>query len=276
MKFKFFLLLFVFLFSALSSAWAEVWTADNIQMVHLQDRTKYVCDPDGILSSQTITAADAVLDSVRRGCNVQLVFIIVKRVAGGDTFRMAQDVGNKYGVGDKDTRRGLVVVIAVDDKKYTIAPGKGLEAQLTDVDCGRIARAFIIPNMKDNNPDMAVLQTAKAILAKLKTGKLQLADDTEGEDMTAEDWALMIFFLLLCFGIPALYLIQWILLSCGIIKKPFLKKNKSNRNKRNHHDDFPPFIFFGGGGGGHHSGGGPIGGSFGGGSFGGGGSSGGW
>lgn len=274
MRYKQLIILLIFLLSTFSSAWAEVWSADNIQMIHLTDRTKYVCDPDGILSADSRNAADVVLDSVRRGCHVQLAFIIVRRVQGGDTFRMAQDVGNKYGIGDEKTRRGLVVVIAVDDKKYTIAPGKGLEGELTDVDCSRIARAFIIPNMKSDNPDMAVLQTSKAILSKLTTGKLQLDEDTEGEDMTAEDWGLIIFMLLLIFGIPMIYLVQWILLACGIIKKPFLKTPKNN-NRRNNHDNFPPFMFFGGGGG-SRSGGGTIGGSFGGGSFGGGGSSGGW
>ena len=275
MRYKQLIILLIFLLSAFSSALAEVWSADNIQMIHLTDRTKYVCDPDGILLPASRIAADETLDSVRRGCKVQLAFIIVRRVANGDTYRMAQDVGNKYGIGDKETRRGLVVVIAVDDKKYTIAPGKGLEGELTDVDCDRIARAFIIPNMKADKPDMAVIETSKAILTKLKTGKLQLDEDAEGEDLTAEDWAVMIFMLLLFFGIPTIYFVQWILLACGIIKKPFLKTPKNN-NRRNNHDNFPPFMFFGGGGGGSRSGGGTIGGSFGGGSFGGGGSSGGW
>ncbi len=36
-------------------------------------------------------------------------------------------------------RRGLVVVIAVEDHKYFIAPGMGLGGELTDVDCDDIA-----------------------------------------------------------------------------------------------------------------------------------------
>ena len=187
---------------------------------------------------------------------------------------MAQDLGNKYGVGDKDTRRGLVVVIAVDDKRYTIAPGQGLEGELTDVDCNHIAQAFIIPNMKSGNTDLAVVQTSQGLLTKIKTGKLTLQEDTEGEDMTAEDWFLIAVMLIVIFGIPFAYLLEWILLSLHVIKKPWFKKSKNNNRRNNKDDNFPPFIFFGGGG--SHSGGGSIGGSFGGGSFGGGGSSGGW
>ena len=188
-------------------------------------------------------------------------------------------MGNKYGVGDKNTRRGLVIVIAVKDRKYTVAPGQGLEADLTDVECDRLSRAYIIPNMKSNNPDGAVLQTSQALLAKFKTGKLPLPKDTEGEELTDEDWIAIIALLILFFGIPAFFLLQFLLLQMGILKKPWVdtkKFNNNNRNRRNDRDDFPPFIFMGGGGMGGGRGGGPIGGSFGGGTFGGGGSSGSW
>ena len=133
--------------------------------------------------------------------------------------------------------------------------------------------------MKSNNPDGAVLQTSQALLAKFKTGKLPLPKDTEGEELTDEDWIAIIALLILFFGIPAFFLLQFLLLQMGILKKPWVdtkKFNNNNRNRRNDRDDFPPFIFMGGGGMGGGRGGGPIGGSFGGGTFGGGGSSGSW
>ena len=243
---------------------ADVWTVDNLEMVHLKDRTKYVCDPDGLLSVACRDSADKVLDSLRRGCGIQSVFVIVNRVKSGDTYRLAQDLGNKYGVGDKNTRRGLVIVIAVKDRRYTVSPGMGLEGDLTDVECDRLARAYIIPNMKANNSDGAVLATSQALLAKFKTGKLPLPKDTEGEEMTQGDWIAIIILLILFFSIPLFLFIQFVLLQMGILKKPWVdikKLNNNNRNRRNDRDDFPPFIFMGGGG--SRGGGGPIGGSFG-------------
>ena len=46
---------------------------------------------------------------------MQNVLIIVGKVDNQDAFRMAQDVGNQYGIGYKKSRRGLVIVIAVED-----------------------------------------------------------------------------------------------------------------------------------------------------------------
>ncbi|MFA6728380.1 MAG: TPM domain-containing protein [Prevotella sp.] len=253
--------------------WGRVWTADQIPMVHLQDRTQYVCDPDGILNPEVKTEADRILYDLQHQCGIQTVFIIANRVKDGDAFRLAQDVGNRYGVGDKKNRRGLVVVIAVQDHQYFIAPGKGLEGDLTDVECNDIGRACIVQNMKQGRPDSAVVATSRAMYNKFKTGKTGIDRVDEGEVSSWKDIFLMVFLILLFFGYPGFLLVMWFLEQYGLISP----NNRFLRHRKKHHDhnDGPPFFFFGGGGN-FFDGGGSSGGSFGGGSFGGGGSGGGW
>ena len=84
------------------------------------------------------------IEKLEKEAKIQVVFVVVSHVENSDPFRVAQDIGNKYGVGNKNTDRGLVVVVAVDDRKYFIAPGEGLEGDLTDVECDDIARACIV------------------------------------------------------------------------------------------------------------------------------------
>ncbi len=250
---------------------ATTWSADNIPMVHLQDRNRYVCDPDNIISPADLDSADVCLKRLHKECGVQTVFIVVNNVKNADCFRMAEDVGNKYGVGDKKTRRGLVVVIAVKDRKYFIAPGKGLEGDLTDVECDDIARECIVKNMKVNDVDRALLYTARALYSKFKTGEVVIDNDDAGDD--EEPVWLVVLVLLICFARPIYLLVLYVLEKLGL-RKPRPKK----RHRRRDNDDwFPPF-FLGGGGGWSSSGGGGFssGGSFGGGSFGGGGAGGGW
>lgn len=250
---------------------ATTWSADNIPMVHLQDRNRYVCDPDNIISPADLDSADVCLKRLHKECGVQTVFIVVNNVKNADCFRMAEDVGNKYGVGDKKTRRGLVVVIAVKDRKYFIAPGKGLEGDLTDVECDDIARECIVKNMKVNDVDRALLYTARALYSKFKTGEVVIDNDDAGDD--DEPVWLVVLVLLICFARPIYLLVLYVLEKLGL-RKPRPKK----RHRRHDNDDwFPPF-FLGGGGGWSSSGGGGFssGGSFGGGSFGGGGAGGGW
>ena len=232
-----------------------IWTADNIPMVYTQDSTQFVCDPDHILTQEYKDSANYYLHRMKMEMDIQTVFIIAHHVKNGDAFRMAQDVGNNYGVGYKDTRTGLVVVIATDDKQYFIAPGKGLEAYLTDVNCGRIGRNFVQPNMRNGNPNLAVAQTCQAIYQLLKEGELPpsttMISDDDDDDISD--------------------IILIIILSIII---SYMWRNGGKGGG----------IYIGGGGfgsggsfgGGFGSGGGFGGGSFGGGSFGGGGAGGSW
>lgn len=253
---------------------ARVWSADDIPMVHLEDRTKYVSDPESLLTKAMRDSADQNLRMLHTECGVQSVFVVVGKVKDADCFRMAQDIGNKYGVGTAKERRGLVIVIAVDDRRYFIAPGKGLEGDLPDIVCDDIARVCIVKNMKNNDLDLAVTQTAKAIYNQIKRGKTGLRQIDQTADLEEEDWFGVLLIILIFFGAPIYMLVRYILEKFGLVKKRPVKPGK---RRRDDDDWFPPFIFGGGGGfGGGVSGGSFGGGSFGGGSFGGGGAGGGW
>ena len=240
-----------------------IWDADNIKMVHLQDSTQYVCDPDHILSTLYRDSANYYLNRLNRELDVQSVFVVVNHVKNADAFRMAQDIGNKYGVGYKDTRTGIVVVIAVADKQFFIAPGKGLEAYLPDIICNRIANNYLKPNMRDGNTDLAVAQTCEAIYMQLSTGELPPATSMSsgnGDDsLTFGD----ILYLIL---VIAMIIYLW-----NHRNDPPRKGGNSGFNGGFWGGTFGGSIFGGGGGGGGFGGG-----SFGGGSFGGGGAGGSW
>ena len=278
MGFKRYFLLFIGVaFSVLSLAASREWSAQNVPISFLKDSTQYVSDPDGLVGKAQKDSANLYLQKLKLECGVQNVLIIVGKVENQDAFRMAQDVGNKYGIGYKKSRRGLVIVIAVEDHKYFIAPGSGLEGELTDVDCDDIARACIVKYMREDDPGEAVASVSRAIYNKVKSGRTGIEQVDEGSVNGEEDWALVIILFLLFFGIPIYYLVRYILEQMGVLKPRPKGKGRNQNRRRNDDDDwFPPFFMGGGGFSGGGGGGGFSGGSFGGGTFSGGGSGGSW
>ena len=276
MAFKRYFTLIVFVvFGILSLAAKKEWKADDVPIPFLQDSTQYVSDPDGYVDKAQKDSANFYLQKLKLECGVQNVFIIVGKVDNQDAFRMAQDVGNKYGIGYKKSRRGLVIVIAVEDHKYFIAPGSGLEGELTDVDCDDIARACIVKNMREDKPGEAVASVSRAIYNKVKSGRTGIESVDEGSVNDEEDWVLVVILFLLFFGIPIYNLIRYILEQIGLVKPRPKGKGRNRSRRRNDDDDWLPPFFMGGGG--FSSGGGGFsGGSFGGGTFSGGGSGGSW
>lgn len=192
-----FLVMIWMAFSVLSLSAKKEWNADNVPIPFLQDSTQYVSDPDGYVDRALKDSANFYLQKLKQECGVQNVLIIVGRVANQDAFRMAQDVGNKYGIGYKKSRRGLVIVIAVEDHKYFIAPGSGLEGELTDVDCDDIARACIVKYMREDAPGEAVASVSRAIYNKVKSGRTGIESVDEGSVNDEEDWALVVILFLL-------------------------------------------------------------------------------
>ena len=277
MGFKRYFLLFIGVaFSVLSLAAGREWSAQNVPIPFLKDSTQYVSDPDGLVGKAQKDSANLYLQKLKLECGVQNVLIIVGKVENQDAFRMAQDVGNKYGIGYKKSRRGLVIVIAVEDHKYFIAPGSGLEGELTDVDCDDIARACIVKYMREDDPGEAVASVSRAIYNKVKSGRTGIESVDEGTVNGEEDWALVIILFLLFFGVPIYYLVRYILEQVGVLKPRPKGKGRSQNRRRNDDDDWLPPFFMGGGGFSGGGGGGFSGGSFGGGSFSGGGSGGSW
>ena len=144
---------------------STVWNADNIPLPHLTDGRLYVSNPDTVIRQETVDSLNSILFDLDKKVGIESAVIIVNYIENQDAFRMAQDVGNKYGVGKKETNRGLVIVVSYQDHKYFIAPGRGLESDLTDAECGRLARTYLTPYMREENPDGAMLSLVKATYA---------------------------------------------------------------------------------------------------------------
>ncbi len=251
-------LLLMLLLLSLATAEAKVWSADEVPMVHLRDSNRYVCDPEELLSDEARDTADYYLHRLHRQGGVQTVFVIVRHVKNADCFRMAQDIGNNRGVGQKGIDRGLVVVIAVDDRRYFIAPGKGLEGDLTDAECDQIARACIVSNMKQEDIDATVYTTCKALSNKLVTGKTGVSFIDNKQQFIDDDSVGLPYIILLFFIIGGVY------------------KNSRSRKSRGARGSIGGYYYDSSYDYGGYDNDSSSGGDFGGGSFGGGGAGGGW
>lgn len=78
----------------------------------------------------------------------QVVVVIVPTTNDYDPVDYATKLGRSWGVGNKKTNNGVVLLIAKDDRKIFIAPGYGLEGALPDITCKSIIDNVITPNFK--------------------------------------------------------------------------------------------------------------------------------
>lgn len=247
------------------------WNADNIPIPYLKDATQYVSNPDGVLAQATVDSINTTMKQLETEMGIQSVVIVVNHIENDDPFRMAQDVGNKYGVGHQDM--GLVIVCGYQDHSINMSPGKKLEGDLTDAECYRLQQEYVVPAMRREMPDSAMLYLTAAIYSTLQKKQLPVmslkSQQAENDDEMA---AIIGIYLLLFIGWTVFFLrqnskYQWLGLAgaVSLLSNPFYEEESVH-------------IGGGGFGGGFGSGGGGgfSGGSFGGGSFGGGGATSRW
>ena len=109
---------------------------------------KLVNDYTGTLSSSQIQQLERKLVAFDDSSSTQIAIAILKSVGDYDINEYAVELGRKWGVGDADKNNGIVIVVALGDRKISIQTGYGLEGALPDVYAKRIIENDIKPYFK--------------------------------------------------------------------------------------------------------------------------------
>jgi uncharacterized protein len=234
--------------------------------------TKLVNDYTNTLSATQLQQLESKLVAFDDSTSTQIAIAIVKTVGDYDINDYTLQLGRKWGVGGNKKNNGIMIVVALGDRKISIQTGYGVEGALPDVYTNRIIETDIKPAFKAGDY-YAGLDAGTNSIIKLVKGEYKADAPKKGKKDNGS-------------AIPILIIIVVIIII--IIKKGGRGGGGSQvmggRGVAN--ALFWSMLFsgggrgsgFGGGGGGFgggSSGGGGFGG-FGGGSFGGGGSSGSW
>ena len=272
---------------------AKEYTIKEIPMVHLQDRTRYVSNPDNILSASAVATMDSILYALEEKTGIQTLVVAVTGIEGGDCFDFAYRLGQEMGVGQKERNNGLVILLSTNERCIQFATGYGLEGVLPDAICKRIQSRYMVEHLGKEDWNTGMVEVNGYL-----DGSMENIGGNDEEDDTA-----LLFFLAFIFGgiILICLIVAFFGNRCPKCKKrhalqrisshvvsrkmgvitsevTYLCKYCGHRVTMKEQSSDPNFrgprggstIFMGGGGFGR-GGGGFSGGSFGGGSFGGGG-----
>ncbi len=157
----------------------EVYTTRNIPKVHLQDKTRYVCNPAGILSVAACDSIDRMLYALEQQTGIETVVAVVPSIGQEDCFDFAHQLLNEWGVGKKGKNNGLVILLVTDQRCIQFYTGYGLEGDLPDAICKRIQTRDMIPYLKDGNWNEGMVAGVRAVCARLDGS---MVNDTEEGD----------------------------------------------------------------------------------------------
>jgi uncharacterized protein len=117
--------------------WAGAESVDK-----LPKPTSYVSDFAGVIDAGSKQQMEQLCAEVDHQAHAQMAVVTIHSLEGVEASDFAGRLEEKWRVGPKDTDKGVLMLVSVDDHKLWIEVGYGLEGVLNDAKVGDIYRSM--------------------------------------------------------------------------------------------------------------------------------------
>lgn len=132
--------------------------------------TGYVDDFAHVVTPQAKQELEAFCTRVDHELGVQFALVTVDSTGDTPIRDFGLELGRKWGVGDKQSRQGVVLVIAVKDHKTDLETERGIEPYITDGFAGSTLRAMR-PYLRAGDYGQALQLAAHEMAQQIAQGK---------------------------------------------------------------------------------------------------------
>lgn len=154
---------------------------------------KYVNDNAGILDSSCIAELNSIAGQIEKNTTAEIAILTMKDIGGQDPFSYSLEVARQNGIGKADKNNGLLIFVTMQEKKWQIQTGYGLEGTLPDALLSQIAEQNLVPYLHSGDYCTGFKNTINAIKNVLMGGNETTSTPQSG-DIFSQYWIYLIFF----------------------------------------------------------------------------------
>lgn len=130
----------------------------------------FVNDYANALSAGEVSALETKLKGYYDSTSTQIAIVIENSLEDDDLFDYCQRLAEGWGIGEKGKNNGVLIYVAVTDRKSRIHTGYGMEATITDAMSTRIRTQQMNPAFKARNYYQG-LDDASTSIMRLASGE---------------------------------------------------------------------------------------------------------
>jgi uncharacterized protein len=123
-----------------------------------------VVDNAKLLSAATEQNLNQQLAAQEQRTGNQIVVVTLPDLQGYEISDYGFQLGRHWGIGQKDTNNGALLIIAMKERKMRIEVGYGLEGLLTDARSAQIIQQILTPAFKSGDFDGGVKAAVEAMV----------------------------------------------------------------------------------------------------------------
>jgi uncharacterized protein len=127
-----------------------------------------VVDTAEVIDAATEQRLNNILKNLSENptANMEFGVVTVRTTGGQDIFDYSLAIMRGWGIGSSE-KGGLLLVVAVDDRKYFTQVSRHLEGDLPDGLVGQIQRERLVPQFKQGNYNQGISDTVEAFVATM-------------------------------------------------------------------------------------------------------------
>lgn len=155
----------------------------------------YVQDFANVLSENEEIQLKNIGRSIDDQTSSQVAVLTVDSIGESSIEEYSVEAYRQYGLGTAEDDNGVLLVIALQEKKIRIEVGYGLEGIIPDGKAGRILDEYAIPHLQNGQPNLAVMNTYQALANEVSgTNEFGSAQDAvqQQQDLPIPSWLLVI------------------------------------------------------------------------------------
>ena len=147
-----------------------------------------VVDTANALSASTrATLREQALQlQARKGAQLQV--LVVPSVGDDGIEAYAQRVFEQWQLGRAGVDDGVLLLVAVQDRRVRIQTGYGLEGTIPDAYAARIIDKAIVPRLREGDLDQGLLDGSKVLVALIDGDPLPPREDSSARNLLPADW----------------------------------------------------------------------------------------
>jgi uncharacterized protein len=127
-----------------------------------------VVDNAQVVDAQTRQRLETIWTNLKQRADIEFAVVTVPTTDDLDIFDYSLAVARGWGIGAKDgDKAGLLLVVAIQDRKYFTQISRHLEGDLTDGMAGQIQRERLVPAFRQGNYSKGILDTVQTYVATL-------------------------------------------------------------------------------------------------------------
>lgn len=114
-------------------------------------KSDYVNDYAGVLSESGKSRIRTLLQEVEQKANAQIRLLVIPTTAGRDLHDVLMEIGRESGLGKKGIDHGVILGVAVQDRKWEFVTGEGIEDTLPDTYLYSVGQDYLVPRFKQGD-----------------------------------------------------------------------------------------------------------------------------